>query len=273
MKIQYYGTAAAEGWPGVFCRCEFCKEASRLGGKNLRTRSQALIDDVLLVDFPADSYLHMLYYGLRLPEIQHLIITHSHQDHFYPADLAERRDGMCLELNGVLHIYGNERVKEKLNHYTTSENMNLKESVSFHPLKAFEAFSAGDHTVTPLPAFHDTRENCLIYLVERDGEALVYGNDSGFFPEDTLEYLAGKKLDIVSFDCTFGTFNSTYKRHMGLLDNELLLERLKEIGCVHSKTKCVVTHFSHHGCALHDELEKAAGKLGFIAAYDGMIVE
>lgn len=33
MKITYYGTAAGEGWPGVFCQCPLCQSARRLGGK------------------------------------------------------------------------------------------------------------------------------------------------------------------------------------------------------------------------------------------------
>lgn len=48
MKIQYLGTAAAEGWPGIFCNCPVCREAVRRGGKNIRSRSQALVDDSLL---------------------------------------------------------------------------------------------------------------------------------------------------------------------------------------------------------------------------------
>lgn len=27
MKLIYFGTAAAEGFPGVFCRCSYCEEA------------------------------------------------------------------------------------------------------------------------------------------------------------------------------------------------------------------------------------------------------
>ena len=50
MKLTYLGTAAAEGWPAVFCNCENCKEAARLGGRNIRTRSQALVNDDLLLD-------------------------------------------------------------------------------------------------------------------------------------------------------------------------------------------------------------------------------
>ena len=30
MKLRYLGTAAAEGWPAVFCRCPHCDRASTL---------------------------------------------------------------------------------------------------------------------------------------------------------------------------------------------------------------------------------------------------
>lgn len=50
MKLTYFGTAAAEGWPGIFCHCVYCERAKQLGGKNIRTRSQALLDDTLLFD-------------------------------------------------------------------------------------------------------------------------------------------------------------------------------------------------------------------------------
>ena len=33
MKLKYFGTAAAEGWPGLFCSCPTCEEARRLGEK------------------------------------------------------------------------------------------------------------------------------------------------------------------------------------------------------------------------------------------------
>ena len=66
MKLQYFGTAAAEGWPSLFCGCDACRRAREAGGRNIRTRSQAMIDDKLLIDFPADTYLHMTYYGCLL---------------------------------------------------------------------------------------------------------------------------------------------------------------------------------------------------------------
>ncbi|MFQ9681507.1 MAG: hypothetical protein ACLRZH_16695 [Ruthenibacterium lactatiformans] len=43
------GTAAAEGWPAA--SAIRYAAARRLGGGNIRTRSQALVDDALLLDF------------------------------------------------------------------------------------------------------------------------------------------------------------------------------------------------------------------------------
>ena len=93
MKIKFLGTAAAEGCPAVFCNCENCKKAARLGGKDLRTRSQILVNNDLLVDLPPDTYYHKMAYSLDLSAVKTLLVTHSHMDHFYPMELSMR--GAC----------------------------------------------------------------------------------------------------------------------------------------------------------------------------------
>lgn len=70
MKLTYLGTAAAEGWPAAFCNCDGCRAARRLGGRNIRTRSQALVDDALLLDFPCDAWLHALRQGLDFSAVR-----------------------------------------------------------------------------------------------------------------------------------------------------------------------------------------------------------
>ena len=65
MKLTFLGTSAAEGFPAIFCNCEYCKEARKLGGKNIRSRSQTLINDDLLIDLPADSYWHFINNGIE----------------------------------------------------------------------------------------------------------------------------------------------------------------------------------------------------------------
>ena len=83
MKYTFYGTAAAEGIPAIFCECEACNRARKLGGKNIMTRSQSVIDGVLGIDFSADSYLHVINYGMPERDISSYLITHNHMDHFY----------------------------------------------------------------------------------------------------------------------------------------------------------------------------------------------
>ncbi|HEV2472042.1 MAG TPA: hypothetical protein VGS41_05210, partial [Chthonomonadales bacterium] len=82
MKITLLGTSAAEGWPGLFCRCRACGEARRLGGKNIRTRASALIDGILKIDFPPDTLYHVIRYNLDLQCLAALVFTHAHDDHF-----------------------------------------------------------------------------------------------------------------------------------------------------------------------------------------------
>ena len=86
MKIKYYGTGASEGIPALFCKCPVCEEARKNGGRDIRSRSQALINDDLLVDFPPDTFMHIVYGGLDLQSIHTCLITHSHSDHLYVED-------------------------------------------------------------------------------------------------------------------------------------------------------------------------------------------
>ena len=69
MKIKYLGTAASEAIPGVFCECDVCKRSRAAGGKNIRTRSQAIVDDKILIDFPCDTYLHSIANNIELAKI------------------------------------------------------------------------------------------------------------------------------------------------------------------------------------------------------------
>ena len=74
MKVKVLGTAACEGVPAMFCNCENCVKVRELKGKNLRARTQTLIESDMLVDFNADTYLNgqprVVYFELhRLKEM------------------------------------------------------------------------------------------------------------------------------------------------------------------------------------------------------------
>lgn len=274
MKIQYLGTAAAEGWPGIFCSCKACREALRLKGKNIRTRSQAIIDDTILIDLPPDTYMHMIAYGLDMPAVRTLIVTHSHQDHWYPEELMLGREGFSGGKKEILDIYGSDTVYGGLNRILVETKKFAKDRppVAFHVIQEFQPFYPEEYEIIPLRASHSPRENCFIYIIKKAGKTLLYANDTGYFPESTWEFIKDCRFDLVSMDCTLQE-TRLKTGHMGIPNNVDVAERLQKMGCADGNTRYVLTHFSHNGGLLHDEMEQAAAKYGFSAAYDGMVIE
>ncbi|MBO7157535.1 MAG: hypothetical protein J6W31_02930 [Clostridia bacterium] len=277
MKLTYLGTAAAEGWPALFCRCEYCKKALERGGKNLRTRSQAMVNDDLLIDFPADSFSHMQQNGLNFSAVKTLLITHSHMDHFSPTDLHLRSTSYYAHDLSTpnLTLYGNERVMKLLERERiTREEEPNDTGISAVEIEAYKPFTAGKYRVTALPAFHAMNEKAFVYLIEDGEKTLLYLHDTGELFDEVYEYLAANKVraDLISYDCTYVALPSG-GGHMGLDSCPKVRARLEAIGVSDANTISVVNHFSHNGKLIHDELEPAAKEIGFLTSYDGMVVE
>lgn len=269
MKIKYLGTAAAEGWPGIFCACQYCKEARRLGGKNIRTRSSVLINDDLMIDFPPDTYCHVINFELDLSTLRHLVITHSHSDHFHLNDLILRRSVFAhLYDESILEIYGNKAIEAIMTNILNTHT-ELQKYMNFNYIPPFETANVGDVKITPLLALHARNEDCYIYIFEdKDGKQMLYGNDTGIFPEETWEYIGRCYFHVVSLDCTSGP-DREGTNHMGIPDNIKVKERMLQIGCADNATKFILTHFSHNGRLLHEELVELTKPHNFIIAYDG----
>ena len=272
MKITYYGTAAGEAWPGVFCSCELCQKARELGGKNIRTRSQALINDDLLLDMPPDNYLHSLYYGLDLSKVKTLLFTHSHSDHCYPGDLELLREPYSHTYPGKMEVFGNDAVERKVQKACHSLG-GERERFTFTRIMPNESVSSGPYRITALRAVHAKDETCLFYHIAFGNQAVLYAHDTGALTEENLETLDRclRPLGLVSLDCTQQQ-HPDGKYHMGFDDaveqKRILLDR----GLADENTIFVVNHFSHNGGWLHEEISRRAEAFGMIASYDGMVV-
>lgn len=267
MKLKYLGTAAAEGIPAVFCNCEMCRYARQTGGKEIRTRSGAIVDGVLKLDFPADAYMQSLLYGLDYSSLNHILITHTHPDHYQPEELCNRRHPFSQKKNTEepLTVYGNQRAYDLIKAY-------LEEGVlEFKIVKAYKPVQIMDYTVTPLPAIHAFNENAFFYLIEKNGQALLYCHDTDEFTEEHLDFLKDKHLDMVSLDCTNGVLEMDYVGHMGISDNLRMREKLTAIGAADEKTVFIANHFSHNGAAPYEDMK--ARLPGFLVSYDGMEAE
>ena len=275
MEIQYLGTAAAEGLPALFCDCGLCRKARETGGKELRTRTQSIVDGKILIDFPPDTYTHALTYSLQLGQIQHLLVTHSHMDHFFPVDLIHRHEHFGHNAKGILKVYGNEAVEKAFYDAVLIDRFKvhpLDEAVEFVRIEPFADFMADGYHITPVLADHDKRETCFIYIIEKDGKGLLYGHDTGMnLSEEAWECIFSHKYDLVSLDATMG-MKQIGGYHMGLPDDIDFIKMLEERDCLNPDAIKVINHFSHNGEMSHEQLEKFAEENGMTAAYDGMKV-
>ena len=285
MKLTYLGTAAAEGVPALFCRCDFCQYARKAGGREIRTRAGALLDDKIKLDFGPDSYMHELIHGLDYSAIHSVLITHTHEDHLDVDDIAHRRPTSAHFPEGEppMIVYGSEAVGEKLSRVHSPW-------LAFQRVKPFEPVAVEGYTVTPLEAVHHINstdpsrwpvvfegktygrwEEALFYLIEKDGHSLLYAHDTDEFTPADMEFLKGRRIDLISLDCTNGRLDLSYVGHMGATENKRMRDRLLASGAADEHTVFVANHFSHNGLLPYEELRALLP--GFLVAYDGMTVE
>jgi len=271
LKIHFLGTAAAEGIPNPFCRCDICREAWRLGGKDIRTRSSVIIDDVLKIDYSADSHMQALRDRIDLGALEHLLFTHTHYDHFIPHDLYNRVEGMANGIDHPLHVYGHDAAIQQCR---AALGPDAGDRFVAHLLQPFKTIDVGEAQVTPLPANHDPMETCLLFYIEKGGKKLFYGHDTGWLPDDTWDWLKGKTIDMAILDCTHGhTGNNRNPGHMGI-ETVLEVQRVwREEGIVGDGTSIYATHFTHNAGLLHEQFERIFEPHGIKVAYDGLIVQ
>lgn len=286
MKITYLGTAAAEGVPALFCHCETCRYARTHRGRELRSRSQALIDNAILIDFGPDTYHHVLADGLDFTDIEHCLITHAHGDHILIEQLLYRVSGFAALREGTkpLNLYASEDVAELLR---VSENdaassiagrsiaaVLASDAIRVHTLVPFQPVQIGGYTVTPFPAFHGT-PHPYFYSISRDGKSILYAHDTDIFKDEVWAYFRETRpyFDLVSMDCTTGLEPMEYHGHMNFERNLILRQRMLDEGFADEKTIFVSNHFSHNGHATYAAACEFAEKHGLLVSFDGMTLE
>jgi len=244
----------------------------RLGERNIRGRSCALINDTILVDFPPDILSYKVRYDIDMAKVSHVFITHSHLDHlaagefcYYHRMYANRNDE-----DSVLNIYGNEKVLQVINDAFVFDMGHCPDCISLNRLDAFGTVDANSVHVTAIPVEHDKREDCFIYLFESNGRILI-ANDSAYFTETTFQYLAGLYLDAVILDCTGGKrYPVKGFTHMTFTENLVVKSRLESQKSTDERTLFLSHHFSHNGLVNYDDFMLLAEDTGFVSTYDGM---
>lgn len=275
MELMYLGSAAAEGWPALFCECDACKEAARRGGRDIRMRTGSLLDGDILIDFTPDLMAQKQRFGLNLSGVRHCFLTHTHEDHFEArnilwfgpvfANIRER------EARGIFHFYASEESRPEFEKRMFGELDGADKLCDLTTFKPYERVEVSGRGFTAIPAVHGC-VGAVNYIIDEGDRRILYAHDTGIWREETWEFMQGLKFDLVSLDCTNGPLASDYSGHMGFERNIYVRDRMLKSGMADEHTRFIMNHFSHNGGMLYDEIARKVGPQGFEVGYDGMIM-
>ena len=165
MLITYYGTGGGAGIPELFCSCRVCEYARTHGGPEIRTRSQATIDDIM-IDFSVVTFGHCVYRGLDMRNYRNVLITHAHFDHYMHPELVSRFTDYGGGWTFYLPSPAYQQESKWLIEATSGPQKEpprvsprMKESVPFTPMQV------GSARVTPLPSRHAPAVGSVIYFL------------------------------------------------------------------------------------------------------------
>lgn len=267
MKLLFLGTAAAEGYPGIFCECSNCREARALGGKNLRMRSSLLVNDDLLIDFGPDLTAAALRFGLNLSRLTTGLITHAHEDHFHPHNFHNRKaDYSGKQPISHLNLFCTPEVTTALHEMAPDLSVYQMEA---HTVHAFDCWSANGYTFEAYRAQHGNgRIEALFYSIDDGRHSVLYASDTGPFPQDTWAALAGKSFDLIILEETMGY--GKYINHLGFDEFLDHVQRMRAEGMLRPGSRVIAHHMSHADNPVHAKVEAVLCPHGVEVAYDGL---
>jgi ribonuclease BN (tRNA processing enzyme) len=213
----------------------------------------------LLIDCGASSLPALKRSGIVRNDIDLILITHFHGDHFagLPFFLL---DAQFSRRTRPLIIAGPEGIETRLTQvmealFEHSSKTEQKFEISVLPLEPHETRSFGGVKVTPYPVVHGASGGpFLAYRIEAEGRVLAYTADTEW--TETLVPL-GRGADL--FIAEAYTFERNVRNHLSL---KTLEAHLAEI----APKRLILTHMS-------DDMLSRLDGLGHAAAHDGMIVE
>jgi phosphoribosyl 1,2-cyclic phosphate phosphodiesterase len=286
MELIFLGTGAAEGAPAAYCRCATCQGVRERGGVELRTRSSLRVGRHHQIDLSPDHYGQTIAAGTDMYDVEHVLVTHTHEDHFTLTALLDKQ--MSNETNGLpLSVYLSEPGRAYVERliagiaFSVDDLRWIRKNLELVGLEYFHEYAIGGLSVQTVKGNHPARgvdEQSINYLVgTSDGKRFLYACDTGFYREDTWSYLAGKRVDAVILECTFagrtdrGEFPES---HLDLPSWFKMLERMARIEFIDDRTSVYATHFNpHQGLGhfeIHERLQRSAWRA--TAAHDGLRV-
>ena len=212
-----------------------------------------------LIDCGASSLPALKRLGIARDDIDLILITHFHGDHFAGLPFL-LLDAQFTRRSRPLVIAGPQGIETKLaalreSLFEHSSKTPQRFDLSVIPLEPEQSRTFGGVEVTPYPVIHgESGGPFLAYRIEAEGRVICYSADTEW--TDTL-ILAARDADLFIAEAYY--YDKIVKNHLSL---KTLEAHLPEINA----RRLVLTHMS-------DDMLGRLGELPYTAAHDGMVVE
>jgi phosphoribosyl 1,2-cyclic phosphate phosphodiesterase len=283
MKITFLGTSAANAFPEPFCHCQNCEQARNLGGKSLRKRAAALINDDLIIDLGPDVLVAASMHGIPFTNVRYCLQTHAHDDHLDTSHFLSRSPGYGVVGAPRFHFYASagtiqaaaERLKRDCAPHRFGDSpLNELLNLEVHTIETLKTYTIGPYQITPFPAHHDPVVEPLLFAVQNKDTSLFYGTDTAIFLQETWEGFHQHQLrfDLVILDHTYGP-DEIGTDHLSAHQLIEHMQRMRNEGWLKENARVFATHIAHEGNPAHPDLASFAAEHGYEIAYDGLTVE
>lgn len=213
----------------------------------------------LLIDCGASSLPALKRLGVARENIDLVLITHFHGDHFAGLPFL-LLDAQFSRRARPLTIAGPKGIESRLAEamevlFEHSSKILQKFELSVVALEPGSAWTFGTTKVTPFAVVHgDSGGPFLAYRIATDGRIIAYGADTEW--TDTLVPLA-RDADLFIAEAYF--YEKVVKNHLSLKTLEAHLAEIKA-------KRLILTHMS-------DDMLERLDTLAYTTAHDGMVVE
>jgi ribonuclease BN (tRNA processing enzyme) len=244
MQLQFVGCGDAFGSGGRFNTC------FHLVGRNINA----------LIDCGATSLVAMNKFAINRNEIDTVLLTHFHADHFSGLPFFILEANYVLKRQRPLTIAGPPSLKARYaalmeNAFPGTRAMQWSFPIMLREFEIGTRNDVGAIRVTPFHVAHDERAGpCLGLRIEAEGKVVAFSGDSQW-TDSLIE--VGRNADL--FICEAYTRDKPIATHMAL---SLLEKHLDQI----RPKRLILTHMSN-------DMLARRGELKYETAEDGMLVE
>lgn len=282
--FTFLGTSAGEQYPGVWCQCLNCHQARKLGGRNIRRNSCAILGEETLLDFGPSIPIQIENHGFSLLNVDTLLITHGHEDHFmpwylrwrfYPAGISDPPKGSEMGPTFTrpkpLTLFGNSRVNDMA--WKIIKGDPHSHHLELVTLKTFETVQTEHLVCTPIRANHDFSQECFNFILQYKNSTILYATDTASFLPESKEFLLNYKFDLVVMEGTLG-FNRAYDEsvpgHSNFHLNRETREWMLRENLLKQDAVFAITHTGPHFSPPHEECAPLLEEWGLLLAFDGL---